>query len=77
MKNIGIRNVNKMLINMKNSCEHMFLDSIFGSNLDLSFNIGEFFLSQAMDNILDTMGILSGDPKSHEIALANVEYITV
>ena len=43
MKNIGIHNVNKMLINMKNLCEHMFLDSMFGSNLDLSFNIGEFF----------------------------------
>ena len=77
MKNIGIRNVNKMLINMKNSCKHMFLDSMFGSNLDLSFNIEEFFLSQEMDNILDTMGILSSDPKSHEIALANVEYIMV
>ena len=35
------------------------------------------FLSQQMDNILDIMGIFSGDPKSHEIALANVEYIMV
>ena len=57
MKNIGIRNVNKMLINMKNSCEHIFLDSMFGSNLDLSFNIGKKNLSQQMNNILDTMGI--------------------
>ena len=42
---------------MKNSCEHMFLDSMFGSNLDLSFNIGKKNLSQEMNNILDTMGI--------------------